>query len=129
MRILQKVKDGGLESTVDAYFLIEIKWLFSIALLKFNKGTRSNYHSHAFNAYTWFLKGSMFEQFIDADSKKYRYSIIPKYTPRNLMHRVMAYETSWCFTIRGPWTVTWKEFDPVLKWHITLTNGRKIVSI
>ena len=65
MRILQKTKDGGKESTVDAYFLIELKGWFSVALLKFNKGSRVNYHSHAFDALTWFIKGDMVEFFLD----------------------------------------------------------------
>jgi len=47
MRLFQKAKDGGPESPVDGYFLIEIKSLFSIALLKFNNGGRENYHTHA----------------------------------------------------------------------------------
>ena len=61
MRFFSKVKDGGPESTVDAYFLIEIKNWFSIALLKLHKCSRENYHSHAFNALTWFIKGDMVE--------------------------------------------------------------------
>lgn len=56
---LVKKKDGGPESPVDAYFLVELKGLFSIALLKFNKGCREAFHSHAFDAWTWFLSGDL----------------------------------------------------------------------
>ena len=56
MKLFSKCKDGGKESPVDGYFLIECKGLFSVALLKFNKGGREAYHTHAFDAYTWFLK-------------------------------------------------------------------------
>lgn len=129
MRIIQKVKDGGPESTVDAYFLFEIKWLMSIAILRFNEGSRTNYHSHAFNALTWFISGDMDEQFLNKDSKKYKRSFIPKYTPRLAMHRVMAHKRSWCFTIRGPWINTWKEYNPVTGLISTLTHGHKEIDI
>ena len=36
MKLLNKAKDGGSESPVDAYFLFENKHVGSIALLKFN---------------------------------------------------------------------------------------------
>ena len=47
--------DGGKNSGVTAYFLIEWKVLFSVGILRFNEGTREAYHSHAFNALTWWL--------------------------------------------------------------------------
>ena len=40
MKILKVVKDGGPESRVWAYFLIELKRLFSIALLRFEAAGR-----------------------------------------------------------------------------------------
>lgn len=127
MRVLQKRKDGGEQSTVDAYFLIEIKSLFSIAILKFNKGSRANYHSHAFTAWTWFLKGSMTEKFLITPSKEYKRTLLPKVTHKNNIHKVVAKTTSWCFTIRGPWEKNWLEYDPTTNQEITLTNGRKVV--
>lgn len=131
MRFLQKTKDGGKESTVDAYFLIEIKGLFSIALLKFNKGSRANYHSHAFDALTWFIKGDMEEHRLYDNGtvtvKKYKQSIFPKITKRNNMHKVFANKTSWCFTIRGRWEKEWQEINPTTNMRETLTHGRKVV--
>lgn len=130
MRLFSKVKDGGLESTVDAFFLFEIKWLCSIALLRFNKGSRENYHSHAFNAMTWFIKGDMKEHRLDILSiTRYRRSLIPKFTSRNNLHKVIANKTSWCFTIRGPWSKTWTEYNVSDAAKITLTHGRKIVKV
>jgi len=109
MRILQKTKDGGPDSTVDAYFLCEFKSLFSIALLKFNKGTREAYHTHAFNAYTWFLTGKMTERRYQGRRKQYFFSWKPKVTLSSYNHKVHAYETSWALTIRGPWSKGWTE--------------------
>lgn len=125
MRIFQKAKDGGPESPVDAYFLFEFKSFGSVALLKFNQGSREAFHTHAFNAYTWFLSGDLIEEDFDGNFKKYQRSIFPKVTPREHNHRVHARKTSWCLTIRGPWSSTWTE-DHKGK-TTTLTHGRKIV--
>jgi len=128
MRVLEKAKDGGPDSPVDAYFLIEIKSLFSIALLKFNKGGRENYHTHAFNALTWFLFGDLIEEDINKETYKYTPSIIPKITKREKNHRVKANVNSWCLTLRGPWIDYWTEDNPKTKETITFTHGRKILS-
>lgn len=127
MRFLQKTKDGGKESTVDAYFLIEIKGLFSIALLKFNKGSRTNFHSHAFNAMTWFIKGDMTEHDIGGQTKQYKRSLWPKITKRDNFHKVVAKEPSWCFTVRGKWVDAWREYNPETGEYTNLTHGRKIL--
>ena len=132
MRFLSKVKDGGPKSPVDAYVLIEIKSLFSIMLLKFNPGSRRIYHSHAFNAFTWFIRGNMEEETFCRVSgnyytSKYTRSLRPKLTPRELWHNVTSYATSWCFTIRGPWQDQWYEYDHDGSSITTLTHGRKIV--
>jgi len=122
MRSLEKAKDGGPKSHVEAYFLLELKGLFSIALLKFNIGGRGVYHTHAFNALTWFIKGDLIEEDIDGTLYQYPFSLKPKYTSRSKNHRVKANRVSWCFTIRGPWADTWEEFDEGIK--TILTHGR-----
>jgi hypothetical protein len=132
MRLFYKGKDGGPDSPVTGYWLIEIKSLFSIVLLRFERGSRENYHTHAFNAWTWFIKGCLIEQRLDNQgkqlfSKYYVRSLFPKRTLRNNLHRVHAYKTSWCFSIRGPWAHIWKEYNPHSRKFTTLTNGRKIV--
>ena len=126
MRILQKAKDGGPDSPVDAYFLIEWKGLFSIALLKFNKGFRNAFHTHAFNAWTWFLKGNMREETYNSNTN-YVYSreLLPKFTPREKNHRVIALEDSWAITFRGPWNSIWTEDENGVR--TTLTNNRQVV--
>jgi len=125
MRIFNRAKDGGPKSPVDAFFLFEIKSLCSIALLRFNECGRNEYHTHAFNALTWFLHGELVEQDIDGSYHIYRRSLFPKLTRRSKNHRVYAYRTSWCFTIRGPWVATWTEDSATH--HTVLTHGRKIV--
>jgi hypothetical protein len=111
MAIFKKAPDGGPQSPVKAYFLCEFKGLFSIALLNFAQGGREAFHTHAFNAITWFLCGDLEEEQIDGTRKKYRRSLIPKLTKRDNNHRVRAAKSSWCFTIRGPWKAEWTEDD------------------
>lgn len=127
MRLFQKVKDGGPKSTVDAYFLIESKRFGSVALLKFNEGGREEYHTHAFNALTWFLKGNMLEQKLGGVNKWYKRSLLPKFTSKKNNHRVWAVQDSWCFTLRGPWQDTWTEDDPRTNTHTVFTHGRRVI--
>ncbi len=125
MKILKWAKDGGPESPVDAFFVVEIKSLFSIAVLRFNYGSREAFHTHAFNALTWFIRGDLVEQDVNGDYYVYKRSILPKLTRRTKNHRVIAVETSWCFTLRGPWQKTWTETKDGKS--IVLTHGRKRV--
>ena len=125
--ILNNKPDGGNDSGVTSWGL-ELKGLFSIVLLKFEPNNRENYHSHAFNALTWFIKGKLTEvtQGIYG-GYIYRRSFTPKFTPRSCLHRVLASKDSWCFTIRGPWVDKWEEYNPNTRKWITLTHGRKVV--
>lgn len=129
MNLLNRRKDGGPESPVDMYFLCEFKSLFSIGLLKFNRGGREAFHSHAFDAYTWFLSGDLVEEDVSGDTYTYTKSILPKVTLKSKKHRVKAIKDSWCLTIRGPWTKYWEEYDEVKGQTTTLTHGRKVVHV
>lgn len=134
-RLFYVKPDGGKNSGVTAYFLIEWKILFLIGLLHFKKGSREAYHNHAFNALTWWLKGNVTECKLNALfsceevvkyedlEKQYRPSIIPKYTSRNNFHKVVAHEDTYALTFRGPWKDKWNEFKN--NKLITLTHGRK----
>jgi len=132
MKFLSKSKDGGPESTVTAYWLVEIKWLFSIAILRFDNGSRDAYHDHAFHCISWLLWGSLEERDVP-DSlagipvKYYRPSLWPIITKRSTFHRVLSHNTSWVLTFRGPWVSTWKEFRPKENRYVDLTHGRKEV--
>jgi hypothetical protein len=129
MRTIQKAKDGGPKSPVDAFFLVEIKWLFSIALLRFNIGGREEFHTHAFHALTWFLWGGLVEEEYRAETPyRYRRSLWPKFTPRSKNHRVRADKTSWCLTLRGPWAKTWTEHTEAGS-KTTFGWGRRILNV
>lgn len=122
MKLFSKGADGGKDSGVTGFFLVEIKSLFSIVLLKFNKGTREAYHNHAFNAITFWLTGSVKEHMIDGRVNEWLPGQV-KYTPREAFHKVEALEDTWALSIRGPWNRTWKENRRGKE--VILTHGRK----
>lgn len=136
LRLFWKAKDGGPDSNVTGYWLIECKYLFSIALLKFSKGSREAYHNHAFNAWSWILWGKLSEQwrvFFEGEPMSFHQILAPSfkpvYTSRERLHRVHGVaDTTWAITLRGPWLKTWSEFfEKTGKW-VRLAHGRKVVS-
>jgi hypothetical protein len=135
MKFLQKSKDGGPDSTVTAYWLVEIKGLFSIALLRFDDWTREVYHDHAFHAISWLLSGQIDESFLHNSAgepdpcweTRHRPSIRPIVTTRSTFHQVRSKGTSWALTFRGPWAKTWHEYDLHADEQTTLTHGRRVV--
>lgn len=128
MKLFQWGKDGGKESKVWGFWFIEIKSLFSIVLLVFEPGSREAYHSHAFNAVTWFLRGKVYEDFLDGKGRPWTPSFRPKFTPRNCFHKVTgAAKKTYALSFRGPWQKTWHEYLPNTRRHVTLTNGRQVV--
>lgn len=132
MRFFSKAPDGGANSGVTAYFLIEWKSVFSIALLRFDRGSREAFHEHAFSAITLWLKGQVRERVLHSIwpcETSYRYFSAGdvKHTPRDLFHRIEAVKVSWALTLRGPWRDQWCEYrDGKL---VTLTHGRVVCSV
>jgi len=126
-RIFYKKPDGGKESGVTGYFLIEWKLLFSIGLLHFKEGSREAYHNHAFNALSFWLKGSVKEEKATGECNFFDgLSLRPKYTPRSNCHRVVGLTDTWALTFRGPWLDYWQEIrnDEL----VVLTHGRKKIN-
>ena len=127
MRIFYKGKDGGSKSTVTGYWLIEWKQLFSVCLLHFEGKSREAYHTHAFNAISWVIKGRLTEHLICGKVVKYCPSLFPIVTLKNRFHKVDSDGSTWVLTFRGPWASTWKEWLPSKRRFATLTHGRKEV--
>lgn len=130
MKLLTKRKDGGGESTVTGYWLIEIKSLFSIALLRFDGKSREAYHEHAFNCVSWVLKGGLRETFKDHSHTRWHFaSWKPFVTRRHDFHKVDSIAgTSLILTFRGPWAKTWWEDRPNDRQMVKLTHGREEVA-
>ena len=130
MKLCYVGKDGGKESTVWGFWPIEIKSLFSVALLCFENGSREAYHSHAFNSVSWVLKGSLYEDCIGGPflgGRRHKAGFRPIYTSRTNMHKVTSIGRTWVLTFRGPWKDTWREWLPLEKRFRTLTHGRREV--
>jgi hypothetical protein len=126
-RFFYKKPDGGKDSGVTGYFLLEWKIAFSVGILRFNKGSREAFHSHAFNAITWWLKGKVTEETLGSDwLQDFQPSLKPKITLRSKFHKIFAHETTYALTFRGPWVDTWNEFKNGRL--IKLTHGRKEVT-
>jgi hypothetical protein len=120
--IFAKGKDGGPESKVHGYWLFRSKSLFTIALLRFDHGSREAYHSHAFNSISWVLKGALYEMAVDKDNY-YEPSLKPIITKRETLHKVYGVTPhTWVLTFRGPWVDTWHEI--VDNKRVTLTHDR-----
>ena len=128
MKFLHYGKDGGPESTVHGFWLIEIKSLFSIALLRFDNGSRDSYHTHAFNCKSWVLSGKLREQHLKGKEEVHHPSFKPVTTKKSTFHRVISEGTTWVLTFRGPWDKTWEEYNPITKVFTALTHGRKEVT-
>lgn len=115
-------KDGGYESTVWGYWLMEIKKLASIVLLRFENGSREAYHNHAFNCISWVLKGKLVENHLDGKIEVHTAGLKPVITKRDTFHKVVSEGQTWVISFRGPWSKTWNEV--VNGQEMTLTEGR-----
>ena len=125
MRLLFWGKDGGAESTVWGFWPVEIKSLFSVALLVFEDGSREAYHTHAFNSVSWVLRGRLTEYIIKSqETNLYNPSFKPIITKRDTFHKVRSIGRTYVLTFRGPWSDTWQEYRQRENKHVTLTHGR-----
>ena len=126
MRILFKGKDGGDESTVTGYWLLEWKAMISIVLLKFDGKSRDAWHTHAFNSLAWVVKGELTEEFINGYKKERK--LRPRWRPylvtRKDFHKVSSLDgVTWVVNIRGPWSQEWLEHT-IEEGTYTLQSGR-----
>lgn len=128
MLFLKKNKDGGPHSNTTAYWLWEIKWLFSIGLLRFEGPSRDVYHSHAFNSIGWVLSGCLLEEFSGLYPRPRTWNLLNgfRFVSTDTYHKVSSPGVTWVFTIRGPWQDTWTEIHKAF--ILTLTHGRRVVN-
>lgn len=126
MKLFSYGKDGGAKSNVYGFWLIELKSLFSIVILKFDLGSREVFHNHAFNAVTWFIHGEIEEHHLDGRVLNWKPSLIPKVTPKTCFHKVYGIKTTYAVSFRGSWNTTWKEQRG--NKTVTLKWGRQEIS-
>lgn len=119
-------KDGGPESRVKCWGF-ESKKFFSIMLLRFGEGSREAYHTHAFNSWSWILRGGLLEDEKHCLLLKHSFSFKPIITKRKTFHKVSGIgKATWLITFRGPWNMRWHELNQ----HglQTLTHGRIVLN-
>lgn len=124
LKLLHWGRDGGPESSVDGFWLVEIKRLLSVVLLRFQGRSREAFHTHAFNSISWVLKGELVEHFADGKGRTHRPSLKPIITKRSTFHKVDSDGTTIVFSLRGPWAPLWWEHRPD-EGYVPLTHGRK----
>lgn len=125
MNFLNVTKDGGPESKVWAHWLIEVKGLFSVVLLRFEDGSREAFHSHAFNSISWVLRGTLIEEHLNGTTELHIEGWKPIKTLRSTFHRVTSIGRSWVLSFRGPWADKWEEYLPHDDMTVSLTHGRR----
>jgi hypothetical protein len=124
------MKDGGPESSVTGYWLVELKGLFSIVLLRFEGASRPVFHTHAFNCLSWVLKGILLERSLTGGSHHRLASWRPFVTRREDFHKVDSIGGStWVLSFRGPWAKRWHEYRPDTDQFVTLESGRRVVPL
>jgi hypothetical protein len=140
MKLFHRAKDGGDKSNVTGYWLIEWKRCFSIALLRFDRGSRDAFHNHAFNSISWVLPGGLLMERTRTERRRawcpdrpviedrlLKPSWRPVFTSRARMHKVFGMtDATWVLTFRGPWVDTWQEVRRNGR-TVTLTHGREQV--
>lgn len=127
MKLFTYGKDGGKDSPVSGYWLVEAKRVCSLVLLHFDNGTRDAYHDHAFTSVSWLLAGVLVERHRSGQVTTYRPSLRPIVTRRRTFHQVESIGRSWVLSFRGPWASQWHEFRPAENRSVTLTSGRQEV--
>jgi len=120
------------------YTLFESKYLFSIIVYNWKTIDQNRFHSHAFAAVAFLLRGSYREKYYDKKTGEVKEKIVnqwlkPRYLPKNYTHCVLKSEpNTWTIVFVGPWQKHWCEFFPqgtnttLGKW-VKYGWGRKIV--
>lgn len=125
---------------IKRFTIIEIKYLFGIIVNIFNTDNQDRFHSHAFNAFSWMIRGYYYEEVIvsETDPSKYHpywlgVSVITKkieksrFIPKNYIHKITkSSPNAISITFEGPWDKNWNEFfdDGRIKHY---SWGRKVL--
>jgi hypothetical protein len=96
---------------IKRFTIIELKYIGGIIINKFNTTNQDRFHSHAFFAFSWMIRGWYNEDIIKDNkiiSKKITKSRI---IPKNHIHKIKdSSKDAISVTFEGPWGNTWSEF-------------------
>ena len=101
------------EQSVTELTILEYKKWFSIKLFNFHKseGVQDRFHTHAFNAYSFLLKGDYTEEVLEDNKivKCLRRRSKVLFIPKDSYHRITRSKGCVTLLITGPWGETFKE--------------------
>lgn len=104
--------DLGDQSVTEITILEYKKW-FSIKLFNFHKseGVQDRFHTHAFNAYSFLIKGDYTEEILESGKivKTLRSRSKLLFIPKNSYHRITRSNGCITLLVTGPWGDTFKE--------------------
>lgn len=109
---------------IKRFTIIEIKYLFGIIVNIFNTVDQDRFHSHAFHAWSWMIRGYYHEHVLKKqDDPRYFHPHFPgvsvdfkkiersRFIPKNYIHKITrSSPNAISITFEGPWGPTWDEF-------------------
>ena len=117
------------KGNVTQYTLIECKELFSIIFYRWNTIDQVRFHTHAFNAHAFLLRGFYHEKVISDGKiidKTVNQWLKPRFLARNYCHSIgYAKPQTMTLVITGAWQETWQEYFPDTNEWVTYSWGRK----
>jgi len=116
------------KGSVTQYTLFESKYLFSIIFYRWNTVDQVRFHTHAFNAYAFLLRGYYEEKVIVNNKvidKAVNQLFKPRFLAKNYCHSIgYAKPQTLTLVITGRWQDTWQEYFPDTKKWVTYSWGR-----
>ncbi len=126
-----KTKDVALgKGSVSQFTLFECKQLFSIIFYKWNTVDQIRFHTHAFPAFAFLLKGFYNEKVLTSEGKIIDKTVNqlfkPRFLARNYCHCIgYAKPNTRTLVITGRWSKQWKEYFHDTGTWVTYEWGRK----
>lgn len=106
----RKIETGS--GPVDRWTLFEFKRLFSVYVHRWNVDYQDRYHTHAFDAWSWMVRGSYKERLYVDDNTYMEHDVTPgfRFIPWFTNHSIAnCRPNTWTVTFAGPWRKTWTE--------------------
>jgi hypothetical protein len=131
-RFFQKKRVELGDGFIIAYTIFEWKYLFSIIIYHWKTIKQNRFHSHAFPAVAFLLKGKYEEETYKKGEIKQNIVnqwLKPRYLPRNYVHRILKADPgTYTIIFVGPWMKHWYEYFENTKTWIKYGWGRKIIN-
>lgn len=129
--LFQKKQVALGKGNVDQYIVFENKHLFSIIFYRWNTIDQIRFHTHAFAAVAFLLKGWYWEKVIFNGITMTNFvnvPIWPRFIPKNYCHAIEnAKPNTLTLVLTGPWQKHWYEYFPDTQKWVKYVWGRKKV--